>query len=76
MSRITAWQSSDQRVFTDRAQFRAHQAWLDLRNALRAGVSTVITCTDPTERDAALALWLLQNRDTLAPLLRHAERAP
>lgn len=70
MERISAYQSTDGRIFEERATCKAHQAWLDLVLLARTAA--------PEHRHVAedVVRALVPERDDALRLLRAAQEAP
>lgn len=74
MPRVTAYQSTDGRLFTDRATYKAHQAWLSLVQRLE--LCGVGSATYQVEDVAAAMTADDDERADLIAELRIAKRAP
>jgi hypothetical protein len=74
MGKISAYESAYGRIFKDRALYRKHCAWLELRRIVEATVCAAGNCKCDTPYDIKNATReLLSDRDELIKLLRVAE---
>ena len=64
------WETSDGKLHRDRYIAKRHEAWLELRGAMRGLASVYCNGTDPSERDAEMARFVVLNGDTIRRMLR------
>lgn len=73
--RTTTWRTSDDLLHREKKTAENHQSYLDLATLLRMGISAVLDSERPDTRDRVLADYLIENRDEIMKLLKHAEEA-
>lgn len=73
--RISAYETTDQRIHKDRAIAHKHQAWLDLVSLLEDAIKGA-DYADHSGLAHELAVELLNKRKTMQRLLRTAGHAP